>query len=746
MNTKTIDVAGMHCAACVGRVESELRRVTGVTSVNVNLVTNRALVEYDSDVSDQALTSAVISAGYRVEAIYGEQTVNDATSLADRIDAPVHEFRVALFLAVPFASVVMLIGMWAMFADHQRWVNPVLFAFTLPVLWAGRSFFVGAMRAARHGSATMDSLVSIGTAAAFIASSIATFAPSLLPSIAHHSGAYFDSSATIITLVLLGKWLEARAKGKTADALRSLLELHPTVVRVRRDGIDIDVPAKDIVTGETVVVRPGERIPTDGYIISGSTSLDESMITGESLPVERSEGGVVIGGSLNTTGSVLVRATAVGANTVLAGIIRSVERAQQSKAPIQRLADKISNVFVPIVLGIATITFIGWMILAPSDVAFTQALTSAIAVLIIACPCALGLATPTAIIVGSGKGAKHGVLFAHATALEHLHNVDTIVLDKTGTLTLGAPTVQDVVVDGEVKSDHSIEATNLALYIDALESGSEHPMAKALVAWAAVPPNDRLHPTSAQTVPGKGTYGVVAGARIRIGNVEFMHDAMLIVPAPLRAAAENHALRGWSTLFASINGKVVSAIAVADALRESSVDAVARMRTRGLRVVMLTGDSEAAAEAIAHDAGIDEVLHSVSPSGKASAIERLQAQGAVVAMVGDGINDAPGLAQADVGIAMGSGTDVAKSTADVTLLRSDLHTVLEAIDVSRATMRTIRQNLFLAFVYNVLGIPLAAGLLIPLTGMALSPMIAAGAMALSSVTVVSNALRLRISR
>ncbi|TNC93511.1 MAG: Cu2+-exporting ATPase, partial [Gallionellaceae bacterium] len=340
----------------------------------------------------------------------------------------------------------------------------------------------------------------------------------------------------------------------------------------------------------------------------------------ESLPVERSEGGVVIGGSLNTTGSVLVRATAVGANTVLAGIIRSVERAQQSKAPIQRLADKISSVFVPIVLGIATITFIGWMIIAPSDVAFTQALTSAIAVLIIACPCALGLATPTAIIVGSGKGAKHGVLFAHATALEHLHNVDTIVLDKTGTLTLGAPTVQDVVVEGEVKSNHSIEATSLAHYIDALESGSEHPMAKALVSWAAVPTHHRLHPTTAQTVPGKGTYGVVAGSRIRIGNVEFMHDAMLIVPALLRTAAENHALRGWTTLFVSVNGNVVSAIAVADALRTSSVDAVARMRTRGLRVVMLTGDSEAAAEAIAHDAGIDEVLHSVSPSGKASAI------------------------------------------------------------------------------------------------------------------------------
>lgn len=737
MSTRTIDVAGMHCAACVGRVELELGRVAGVTSVNVNLVTNRATVEIDEGVQDADLSRAVLAAGYNVEAIYTERTELDVATLTERIEAPAHEYRAALVVSAPFTASIMLIGMWGMFAGHVPWVNAVLFVLTIPVLWAGRTFYVGAYRAARHGAATMDTLVSIGTGAAFVASTLATFAPSILPSISHHTGAYFDSTATIITLVLLGKWLEARAKGRTAEALQSLMELHPSVVRVRRNGVDSDVAALDVVVGETIIIRPGERIPTDGVIISGATSVDESMLTGESLPVERAVGDTVIGGSLNTTGSVSIRASAVGSNTVLAGIIRSVERAQQSKAPIQRLADKISSVFVPIVLGIALLTFIGWMFLAPSDVAFTQALTSAIAVLIIACPCALGLATPTAIIVGSGKGAKQGVLFAHAAALERLQGVTTIVLDKTGTLTEGAPTVQDV---------FSADVPLLRHYIDAIESGSEHPIAKALVIWAAVPTAERLLPSSSQTLPGKGTFGSVGTARVRIGNEDLMSDAMLIIPAPFHAAAESHADRGWSTQFVSLNGAVVAAIAVADSLRGSSIDAVARMRTRGLRVVMLTGDTAAAAMNIAHGAGIDEVLHSVSPDGKANAIEKLQRQGAVVAMVGDGINDAPALAQADVGVAMGSGTDVAKSTADITLLRTDLHSVLDAIDVSRATMRTIRQNLFLAFFYNVLGIPLAAGLLIPFTGMALSPMIAAAAMALSSVTVVTNALRLRISR
>lgn len=718
----------MHCAACVGRVESALIAVQGVTSASVNLVTNRAVVEISDLVRDEDLTRAVESAGYRVEAAYGDRAMPDAAAVAKRIEAPVHEYRTAVLTAAPFAAVIMFISMWAMFGNHAEWVNPLLFVLTLPVLWAGRSFYVGAFTAALHGSATMDTLVSIGTGAAFVASVTAS------------SDVYYDSASTIIALVLLGKWLEARAKSRTAEALQALMELHPKVIRVRRNGVDEDVPASDVVTGETIVVRPGERIPTDGVIISGNTSIDESMITGESLPVERGPGDMLVGGSLNSTGSLIMRATAVGSVTVLAGIIRAVEKAQSSKAPVQRLADRISSVFVPVVLVIAAITFGVWIFAAPQETAFTQALTSAIAVLIIACPCALGLATPTAIIVGSGKGASQGALFSNAESLELLQRVDTVVLDKTGTLTEGAV----VVHAADFRSMADEELTRRC--VEALEAGSEHPIARSLVDWACIDPAYRLTASSSKTVPGKGTFGSAGGHRIRIGNESFMEDSMLLIPAELREVSQNNDEHGWSSLFVSLDGNVVACIAVADTLRPSSADAVARMKTRGLTVIMLTGDRESTARAIATSAGISNVLHSVTPNAKASAIETLQRQGAIVAMIGDGINDAPALAQANVGVAMGTGTDIAKSTADITLLRPDLHTFLAAMDVSRATMRTIRQNLFFAFVYNILGIPLAAGLLIPLTGMALSPMIAAAAMALSSVTVVSNSLRLRISR
>ncbi|MCX6141356.1 MAG: heavy metal translocating P-type ATPase [Candidatus Kapabacteria bacterium] len=728
MTTRTIDIAGMHCAACIGRVEKALVGVQGVASANVNLVTNRAVVEISDQVKDENLTRAVESAGYTVQSVYGEQSVPDANTLAKRIEAPAREYRGALLLAAPFAVAIMIISMWAMFSHHAPWVNSLLFVLTLPVLWAGRSFFVGAYKAALHLSATMDTLVSIGTGAAFIAS------------VAAASDVYYDSTSTIISLVLLGKWLEVRAKGRTAEALQSLMELHPKVIRVRRDGIDIDVPAADVVTGETIVLRPGERVPTDGVLVSGTTTTDESMITGESLPVERGPGETLIGGSLNTTGSVIMRATAVGSVTVLAGIIRAVEKAQSSKAPIQRLADQISSVFVPIVLGIAAITFCVWFYAAPAEIAFNQALTSAIAVLIIACPCALGLATPTAIIVGSGKGASLGVLFSNAESIELLQRVDTVVLDKTGTLTEGAI----VVHDAAFRTTTSEELVRR--YVEALESGSEHPVAKSLVEWAGITPSERMSVVSTTTVPGKGTFGSVGEHRIRIGSESFMEESLLLLQADMRKASAQNDDHGWSSLFISVDGVIVACIAVADTLRSSSADAVARMKTRGLTVIMATGDREAPARAIAASAGISNVLHSVTPHAKAAAVEKLQRQGAYVAMIGDGINDAPALAQANVGIAMGTGTDIAKSTADITLLRPDLHTFLDAIDVSRATIKTIRQNLFFAFVYNILGIPLAAGLLIPLTGMALSPMIAAAAMALSSGTVVSNSLRLRISR
>jgi Cu+-exporting ATPase len=737
MTELSIDVAGMHCAACVSRVEEALRRVPGVSEVHVDLVLHRATVHADADVAKQALTEAVAASGYTTERIYAADAIRTSADLSDRIDASTSEYRRELFVAVPPAAAVLVLSMWSMVGPPLPHLNLVLFVLTLPVMWAGRSFFVGAARAARHASATMDTLVSIGTGTAFLVSVAITFAPSIIPSMAHHHGAYFDSASTIIALILLGKWLEARAKGRTAEALSALLSLAPAYVRVRRGADEDDIPLADVVEGDVVIVRPGERVPVDGMITSGTSSVDESMLTGESMPVPKTSGDRVIGGTLNTDGALVMTATAVGTRTVLASIIRSVERAQSSKAPVQRVADRISAVFVPIVLVIAAVTFIAWLVLDGTENALAMAMSSAVSVLIIACPCALGLATPAAVIVGSGKGARRGVLFAHAEALEMLRRTTVVVLDKTGTLTEGRPAVSDAVVDGD--------ATVLQSCVRALTSRSDHPVSTALSAWSAhaapVPDAD----VQMTAIAGKGLSGSVGPYRVRIGSDTFLEESMLLIPAHLRAAADAFAARGMSAQFVSMNGTVRAAIAVADTIRPSAIDAVQRMRTRGLRVVMATGDKEPAARAIAAAAGITDVVHSASPETKARAIAALQTDGDIVAMVGDGINDAPALAQANVGIAMGSGTDVAKTTADITLVRPDLHAVLDAIDISHTTVRTIRQNLFFAFIYNVLGIPLAAGLAYPLFGVAFSPMIAALAMSLSSVTVVSNALRSKVS-
>jgi len=722
----------MHCAACVNSVENALKRVQGVATVNVNLVTNRASVVLNGSVSDNDLAHAIQSAGYVAESVYSPNADGDASAMAIRLDASSSQYRSALLIAAPFAVVIMIIAMWAMMSNQQPWVNEVLFVLTLPVLWAGRTFYQGAVRAALHKTATMDTLISIGTGAAFLASVTATFAPSLLFSGMHHSGAYFDSTATIITLVLLGKWLEARAKRGTAEALQSLMELHPKHVRVRRNEVESDVATSNVVVGDIVIIRPNEQVPVDGIVVSGSSSTDESLLTGESLPRIRTIGNRVIGGSQNLDGSLVISATAIGQHSVLAGIIRSVEQAQSSKAPVQRLADRISAVFVPVVLLIAITTFVFWFFTAPPETAFNQALTSAISVLIIACPCALGLATPAAIIVGSGQGARQGVLFSNAEAIERLCSADVIVLDKTGTLTEGAPRVLSM--EGAVSNTEVV----------ALALRSTHPASKAIAQMSTEKLQHNVE--SVLEEPGKGISGMINGRRIRIGSEDFMLSQMLLIPAELRIASNNFANNGWSTVFASVQGTITTAYGIADSLRNTSVDAVAHMKQRGLHVVMITGDSKAPAEFIAAQAGIADVVHSVSPQGKAKAIAKFQRDGSIVIMVGDGVNDAPALAQADVGIAMGGGTDVARSTAGVTLLRADLHSALDAIDVSRRTMRTIRQNLVLAFSYNILGIPLAAGLLIPLTGTAFSPMIAAAAMALSSVSVVTNALRLRITR
>ncbi len=753
--TKHIDIAGMHCAACVDRVESALSRVPGVEQAAVNLMLNRASVVVDSETAtDDDLREAVSSAGYDTEAIYDERETDATRDATERQQVVAQEWQRSLLIAAPFTAIVMAVSMTLMFtqwghAVGTETINVSLLILSLPVLYAGRRFYTAAWRAALHRSATMDTLVALGTGAAFVFSVVATFAPSLLPANAVHPGAYYDTTDTIITLILVGKWLEARAKGRTADALKRLMSLRPATARVRRNGVDDEVPIDAVRLKDTIVVRPGERVPTDGVILSGTTTIDEAVLTGESIPVDKAPGNTVTGGTQNLHGSVVISATAVGADTVLAGIIRAVERAQESKAPIQRLADTISGVFVPIVLVIAVVTFAAWMAFGPDAGRLAHAMNAAIAVLIIACPCALGLATPTAIVVGSGAAAKAGILFTTAESLERLRDCAVVVLDKTGTITEGRPAVHRVAFSPRLAS----VAANTWLRSDAetafweivvgLERQSEHPLARAIVAYGEPLTTSIPEAETVTAMPGQGAVGTVGGRKVRIGNEALMSGSMLIVPPELQQAMDDQAAEGMTSVLVAIDGGVLAAIGLADTIRPSSRSAIAALRARGLTTVMLTGDRAAAAQEIALQAGIDEVLSGVLPTQKAAEIEKRQRRGDVVAMVGDGINDAPALAQADVGIAIGSGTDIAKSTADVTLVRNDLTSLTEAFRISDATLKNIRQNLFFAFFYNVLGIPIAAGALYGITGWMLSPMIAAGAMALSSVTVVTNALRLR---
>jgi P-type Cu+ transporter len=740
------DIAGMHCAACVQRVENELRRTPGIVDASVNLMTNRATMVVESDTfADGSIEEAIKRAGYETEAVYSERVQPNADRERARREATLDELRADLRLSVPATVIVMGVSMAAMIPAiehdlHQDWIAYGLLLLTLPVLWAGRRFFAAAWNGLLHRSMSMDTLVSVGTGAAFLYSAASVIAPSLIPGADEHVGAYFDTTATIITLVLVGKFLEARAKGKAADALQRLMELRPPTARVRRNGMEVDVDIDQVRRNDAVVVRPGERIPVDGIILEGHTTIDESMVTGESMPVERSVNAPVIGGTLNGMGAIVLQATAVGNDTVLAGIIAAVERAQSGKAPIQRLADRISGIFVPVVMGIAALTFMGWMLFGPEEDLFMHALQAAIAVLIIACPCALGLATPTAIMVGTGVAAEHGILFSSPESVELLHTADVVVLDKTGTLTAGTPRVVGTAYVADVT-----DPADLWSSIVALERRSEHPVARAL----STPPTSvqgamtERSVERSEAVVGKGTIGTVQGVKVRIGTEELMSDALLLIPDGLRQAAHAFAERGATAVYVAIAGRVLAAVGVADTLRPTSVDAVRALHARGKDVVLLSGDHQAVARAIAAEAGIEQVIAGVRPDQKAKHIERLQHAGKRVIMVGDGINDAPALAQADVGVAMGGGTDAAKATADVTLVRDDLATLVSGIDASAATMKTIRQNLFFAFGYNVLGIPIAAGLLYPFTDMLLSPMIAAAAMALSSVTVVTNALRLR---
>lgn len=772
-----LPILGMHCAACANRIEKALNKADGVQEATVNFATQRATVHYDPQTTNIVnLHDVVKKAGYSV--LLPESTFvhnqghgsahNQQVSGIENTPAKGHtlspdeaqdlevqarekeylrqsrKFWIALAMTVP----VTLTSMGSHFipalhfvaaAPWRLWLE---LALTTPVLfWAGAEFFTGAWNAARHRAADMNTLVALGTLSAYLFSVTATLWPSLFAQPHAHTGngemsgppLYFEVAAIVITLILMGRLLEAKARARTGGAIHALMGLQAKTARVERAGKEQDIPISEVQVGDLVLVRPGEKIPVDGEVIEGTSRVDEAMLTGEALPVEKNVGDTVIGATLNTSGSFRFRATKVGANTVLAQIVRLVQEAQGSKAPIQRLADSVSGIFVPIVICIAIATFVAWFIAAPVESRLTMALVTSVSVLVIACPCALGLATPTAIMVGTGRAAQSGILIKGGQALETAHKLTTIVLDKTGTITEGKPRVTDIVA-------LNINENELLRLAASAERGSEHPLGAAIILTAQERALTLSQAQSFQALAGHGIEATIEGREVLIGNAKLLRERGMKIE---ESAAHQLAETGKTPVFVALDGVFAGVIAIADAPKSSSRPAIEKLHALGLKVFMLTGDNQRTAQAIARQVGVDEVIAEVLPQDKTAQIKKLQDSGEVVAMVGDGINDAPALAQADIGIAMGQGTDVALEAADITLVRGDLSGVASSIALSKATIQNVKQNLFFAFIYNVFGIPVAAGVFYYWTEWLLSPIIAALAMALSSVSVVTNALRLR---
>ncbi|MCC5643276.1 heavy metal translocating P-type ATPase [Nostoc sp. CHAB 5824] len=745
MENTTLKLRGMSCASCASSIEDAINSVPGVNECIVNFGAEQATVKYDPKRTDlEAIQEAVDAAGYSAYPLQEQNLMAGEDDAEKR-----HRLRESRDLMRKVAvggiiSTVLVIGSLPMMTGlhlpfipvwlHNPWIQLIL---TTPVqFWCGYSFYINGWKALKRHAATMDTLIALGTSAAYFYSLFPTLFPSFFINQGLTPDVYYETAAVVITLILLGRLFENRAKGQTSEAIRKLIGLQAKTARLIRNGREVDVPIEEVIIGDVILVRPGEKIPVDGEVIEGASTIDEGMVTGESLPVKKQPGDEVIGATINKTGSFKFRTTRVGSDTVLAQIVQLVQQAQGSKAPIQRLADQVTGWFVPAVIAIALLTFIIWFNFTGN---VTLALITTVGVLIIACPCALGLATPTSVMVGTGKGAENGILIKGAESLELAHKIQTIVLDKTGTITQGKPTVTDFATVNGTANGNEMRLVQLTASV---ERNSEHPLAEAVVRYAQSQEVALADVREFEAITGSGVQGIVSAHLVQIGTQRWMSELGIDTQA-LQQDKERLEYLGKTAIWIAVDGQIQGLMGISDAIKPTSIQAVRALQKLGLEVVMLTGDNRRTAETIAREVGIKRVLAEVRPDQKAATVQKLQSEGKIVAMVGDGINDAPALAQADVGMAIGTGTDVAIAASDITLISGDLRSIVTAIQLSRATIRNIRQNLFFAFIYNVAGIPIAAGILFPIFGWLLNPIIAGAAMAFSSVSVVTNALRLR---